>query len=79
MSVNNVPVQAGGVAVLGAAGARAATSAVSRAFGHLPETGGAILDHARGLLIGGAGVLTVGAALVRGGRTLRLKSGDTLD
>lgn len=79
MSVSNVPVQVGGAAVLGVAGVRAASSAAVRAFGTLPETGGSLFDNVRNALIGGAGLLTVGAALTTGGRRLRLRSGDELD
>lgn len=79
MSVNNVPVQIGGTAVLGAAGIRSATGAASEFFGSLPATGGSILEHARELLIGGAGLVTVGVAMTKGGRSLRLRARDELD
>jgi hypothetical protein len=79
MSVAQVPVQMGGAAVLGAAGARAAVQGVSRAVTTLPATGEAIVEGTRHLLFGGAGLITVGSAMLHRGRKLRVQSGKKFD
>lgn len=83
MSVGTVPTQVGGVAVLGAAAVRSGANAVVEAVRDLPNTGGdaaaGVFDQIRGALVAGGALLTVGAALIRGGRSHRMTAGDPLD
>lgn len=79
MSVAQAPVQVGGATVLGIAGVRGVLNAAPRGLESLAETGGAIVEGTRTLLLAGAGLMTVGVALMRGGRNHRVKGGPELD
>lgn len=79
MSVAQAPVQIGGTAVLGMAGARGVARGVERGLASLPATGGALAESVRTFLFAGAGLLTVGGALMQRGRNHRIRGGRELD
>lgn len=76
MSFAQPPVQVGGATVLAAAAARAAARAAANSATQLPFTGALMLQQ---VAASGAGLVAVGALLLRRGRGTTVAAGHAFD